>query len=223
MITPIRLRLSNAYLVQGDRPILVDTGSPGDTPAILRALREHGVEPQDLALILHTHGHSDHCGSTADLRHLYPIPTAIHAADAHMLRAGRNDRLIPTSLSARLMRPLIKPTFPAVAADMLIEGELRLDPFGIAGGVIVTPGHTAGSVSVILDDGAAIVGDIMMGGALGGALFPGRPGYHYFAEDLRLVRASIKQLLSLALKVVYVGHGGPLRPEAIAKRFEKDF
>ena len=48
-IIPLKLRISNAYLVLGDRPVLVDTGAPGDTDKILQALRKYGLEPSDLA------------------------------------------------------------------------------------------------------------------------------------------------------------------------------
>ena len=54
-VIQIRLSLSNSLLILGERPILVDTGSPKDGKKLLRKLAQHGV--QDLALILHAHGH----------------------------------------------------------------------------------------------------------------------------------------------------------------------
>jgi hydroxyacylglutathione hydrolase len=62
MIVPIRLSISNAFLVRGERPVLIDTGCPGDTDTLLRALAKEGVAVRDLSLILHTHGHRDHAG-----------------------------------------------------------------------------------------------------------------------------------------------------------------
>ena len=46
-ITRIKLPLANAYLVQGKRPILVDTGAPGDADRIVAALRRAGVAPEE--------------------------------------------------------------------------------------------------------------------------------------------------------------------------------
>jgi glyoxylase-like metal-dependent hydrolase (beta-lactamase superfamily II) len=43
---------------------------------------------------------------------------------------------------------------------------LGLSAFGIEGTVIPTPGHTEGSISVILPRGEAIAGDLLMGGFL---------------------------------------------------------
>ncbi len=61
---------------------------------------------------------------------------------------------------------------------------MRLDEFGCDAVILETPGHTAGSISLITAAGDAIIGDVIMGGYLGGVLFPGKPNYHYFAEDL---------------------------------------
>lgn len=218
-VVPMRLRLSNAYLVRGERPVLVDTGSPGEEKAILRVLARERIDPRSLSLILHTHGHSDHAGSTRELQRLTAAPVAVHAADATMLAAGRNGPLPPTRLKARLIRPLVDRPFPPVAPDITFDRELDLTPFGVDGQVVLTPGHTAGSISVLLEGGEAIVGDVMMGGFMGGRLQPGRPAYHYFAADLAAVRQSIRQLLDRNPSRLYVGHGGPLDPAAVRATF----
>jgi glyoxylase-like metal-dependent hydrolase (beta-lactamase superfamily II) len=81
-IHQLRLSISNAFLIQGDRAILVDTGSPKDGGKILAALAKHDVQENDLSLILLTHGHSDHCGSTRQLKEATSAPVAIHPSDA---------------------------------------------------------------------------------------------------------------------------------------------
>ena len=140
-----------------------------------------------------------------------------------MLQRGRNDAVMPTSLEARLLKPFIdwfvdKP-FEGVSADILIEKEMSLEAFGVRGQIIFTPGHTNGSLSVLVDDRAAIVGDLMRGGYLGGGLFPRLPNYHYFADNLETVKASIGKVMSFSPRLVFVGHGGPLERDAIRKRF----
>lgn len=67
IVHALRLRYSNAYLVVGGQPILIDTGSRGDAPKIVAGCAAAGVKIRDLALILHTHVHSDHFGNTAEL------------------------------------------------------------------------------------------------------------------------------------------------------------
>jgi glyoxylase-like metal-dependent hydrolase (beta-lactamase superfamily II) len=225
-IIPIRLSLSNAYLVKGSKTVIVDTGSPDEAQRILGALRKAGVSLGAVSLILHTHGHSEHCGSTAELQRMGQIPVAIHRRDADMLQRGRNDAVTPTSLEARLLKPfidwLVDKPFEGVSADILIEKEMSLEAFGVRGQIIFTPGHTNGSLSVLVDDRAAIVGDLIRGGYLGGGLFPRVPNYHYFADNLETVKASIRKVMTFSPKLVFVGHGGPLKKEAIWKRFSKD-
>ncbi len=214
-IVPIRLSLSNAYLVRGERAILVDTGSAKDGERILATLRRQGVPDRKLALIVHTHGHGDHCGSTRQLQEVTSAPTAVHQGDAEMLTSGQNRATIARNLTARLLPWLVDASFPPVRPDIIFQGELNLQPFGIAGRIVPTPGHTAGSISVVLDSGEAIVGDLLMGGYLGGILGAGRPNYPYFADDPGQLLASVKELLALGVRRLYVGHGGPLSAERV--------
>jgi glyoxylase-like metal-dependent hydrolase (beta-lactamase superfamily II) len=223
MIVPIKLKISTAFLVKGDPPVLVDSGSPNEAARIVRALEREGVRPGDLALILHTHGHSDHCGSTWELKHDHSSAlAAIHPADAGMMRSGRNGTLRPTRLMGALLIPFVNVPFPALEPDLLMDEAFPLREYGLQGRIVATPGHTAGSVSVVFDDGQAIVGDLIMGGYFGGTLLPGLPDYHYFADDLAQVRESVKKLIDLGVERFHVGHGGPLAYRDVIERFSSD-
>lgn len=219
MIVPIRLSISNAFLVKGERPVLIDTGCPGDTDRLVAALAREGVAVGDLALILHTHGHRDHAGGTARLKTMTAAPTAVHPADADMLRRGANRPLIPANLTGRLIRAYVDRPFPPVEPDLALDEAFDLARYGLAGRVLATPGHTEGSVTVLLDGGEAVAGDLVVGGYLGGLLAPGVPGYPYFLEDLAELRSSVRKLLRHSPSRVYVGHGGPLRGDDVRKRF----
>lgn len=217
MLIPIRLPICNVFLLKGDRPILIDTGRPSDFAAIEYALLTHNVAPAELSLILHTHGHWDHCGSTAEFRRHTTAPVAIHAADAPMMRRGDNGILKPASTFGRLFRRFLDVRFPPLEPDFLIEDEIDLAAFGVSARVVFTPGHTAGSISVLTADGDAIVGDLLMGGYFGGRLRASRPGQHYFAEDAATVRSSIRKVLALAPRAIFPSHGGPLDPQGVAR------
>ena len=79
--------------------------------------------------------------------------------------------------------------------------------------MIYTPGHTIGSVSVLLQTGDAFIGDLAMSG------FPLRlsPGLPIFAEDINRVKESIKLLLQKGAKTFYPGHGKPFSANFISK------
>ncbi|MEM8535272.1 MAG: MBL fold metallo-hydrolase [Chloroflexota bacterium] len=221
-IIPINLQIANAYIVRGKQTIIVDTGGAGKTDTILQVLKKHDIAAKDISLILHTHGHTDHCGSTKELQEHIQAPTTVHHLDADMARSGRNDPLVPTSLEARLIRPFVNQPVPGFEPDVFIDREMSLHEYGVAAKILLTPGHTPGSITLLTDDGKAIVGDLLMGGMLGGTLFPHQPKYHYFADDLAQVQSSLAEVLAHQPLDIYVGHGGPLTISAIYKRFAKD-
>jgi glyoxylase-like metal-dependent hydrolase (beta-lactamase superfamily II) len=223
-ITAINLTIAKAYLVQGARAILIDSGAPGSAPRILRALEQRGVTKQDVSLILLTHAHSDHAGSAAELRATLGAPVAIHAADAAMLRRGDNGAFIPVGLEARMSRRFVDKPFPGLAADLLVDEQTDFSDYGIDGRLLHTPGHSPGSVSLLLPGGQAIVGDILRGGFMGGMVLSGRPSYPYFLYDLDdkdQLHDSIRRVLEAGAQRLHVGHGGPLPRVAVERWFNQ--
>jgi glyoxylase-like metal-dependent hydrolase (beta-lactamase superfamily II) len=219
-VHPLRLKLSNAYLISGERPILVDAGSPGEADRILAAIRNKGVEPHTLALILLTHGHIPVTGSAGEIRRRTGAPIAIHSLDAEMLRMGHNAPLRPTTFIARLAAPIVQaqrgePTHP----DLVLDGPRSLRDFGVDARVIETPGHTPGSISLLLSDGDAVVGDLLMGGFLGGLVRRSVPNVAYFQEDDRDAQRSLRTVLASGARRLWVGHGGPLSSDRVMTRF----
>jgi glyoxylase-like metal-dependent hydrolase (beta-lactamase superfamily II) len=218
-VHPIRLRFSNAYLLVGDhRPVLIDTGSRGDARGIQAACAAAGVELRDLALILHTHVHSDHFGNTAGLAAVAKCSVSYHPKDAILAEQGHNGRLQGVGMRGRILSRLFSNLpFQSRGADLEASEGLRLDEFGVPATILHTPGHTAGSISVLMDSGDAIVGDILMGGYAGGALSPSRPNFHYFADNLSLAMESLDRVLRVSSGRLFVGHGGPLAHEAVLR------
>ena len=106
--------------------------------------------------------------------------------------------------------PLI--TVPATGVDRRLSDEVTsLAEFGIAGKVIPTPGHSPGSVSVLLESGEAFVGDLAMN-RLPLRLSPGLP---IFADDPDQVVQSWRRLLELGVTTVYPAHGKPFSADVM--------
>lgn len=204
MLVRIKGAISNCYLLLGERPVLVDTGAPGDLKHILAALKSHGLEPRQLSLILLTHGHSDHAGSAAELRSRSGRPVAIHAADAELARSGQSGVLAAQTDLGRLIRPFVNEPFPAFEPDIVFRDTFPLEPHGVKGTVVPTPGHTAGSCSVVLASGEALIGDVLRGSMF----WPNRARPHFFCNDPDLNARSIARLAREGLLRCHPGHFG---------------
>ena len=218
-VIQIPLGRANAFVIRGKRPVIVDTGYPGSAPAIIDKLTENGIDPKTVSLILITHGHADHFGSAAALKQLTGAPVAIHRLDAEPMRKGQDSSLNPTGAIGRFFISLMAKRGPAkappVKPEILIEGEMNLNKFGVDGKIIHTPGHTPGSVSVILPGGEVIVGDLIMKGVLRWW----QPNYPLFADNMAQLNKSIKLILQSKPARIFCGHGGPFTPKAVQKRF----
>ncbi len=199
----------------GERPILVDTLEPGNEQRILRVLEQHGLEPKTLALILLTHGHWDHAGSVNGLRDATDVPVALHGNDLGLALAGQAQLRGVTPMGQISAGFFSSRRFAPVKPDIVLDGQESLEQYGVSGRLQPTPGHTTGSVSVMLEDGAALVADLMRGDFI----FENRPTQHFFMDDMSAMRGSIRHLLGLPLTRLYAGHGRPFSFESFQKRF----
>lgn len=209
-VIPLRLKMSNAFLIKGEKLAIIDTGSPNEMPAIVSAIENMGAKIQDLSLIIHTHAHFDHCGCTVDLKNETGASIVIHQSDLGSISKGINSTITPINWFGTILMPLLKKQYNPIQPDIIIEEELDLHPYGIDAVAISTPGHTPGSISVLMDSGEAIVGDLFGGGILLGLFLPGRPRYHHWYSDFNSAKASITNILEHSPSRIFVGHGGPL-------------
>jgi glyoxylase-like metal-dependent hydrolase (beta-lactamase superfamily II) len=210
----IRAGISNSYLVKQEGIILVDSGVSGSSKTILNALSQMCDDPEQLRLIILTHGHDDHIGATNEIVECTGAQVALHRLDVQWLNRGEGVPAPPVTRWARALEPLIN--FPPIASRMaatpievnviLGDDEVSLLPYGVAGRVLHTPGHTEGSVSIMLEDGRAFVGDMVMNG------FPSlrfRPGFPIVAQDKHRLARSWQKLLEAGATLVHPGHGTP--------------
>lgn len=204
MLVRIKGAISNCYLLLGDKPVLVDTGAPGDLKTILSALKKNRVEPQDLALILLTHGHSDHAGCAAELKRRTGARIAIQVGDVPLVRQGRNGMLTPQDTMGRIVRPFVDEQFEGFEPDLIFEEGIALAPYGLRGRVLPTPGHTQGSVSIVLANGEALIGDVLRGSLV----WPNQAREHYFCNNPVANQHSIVRLAREGLLRCHPGHFG---------------
>ncbi|MEU6370230.1 MBL fold metallo-hydrolase [Streptomyces sp. NPDC046931] len=208
----------NAYLLLGRRPVIVDAGTPGSGRRIYDQVAAHGVDPTDVALIVITHGHIDHFGSAAELHRLTGAPVAGHSADIGPFRTGRaREPYLPTGPMGRLMarNKNLHVQAESFEPDVLVHGETGLEDFGITARIMPTPGHTAGSISVLTDEGDLVAGDLVANSFMG--LIPGRPANPPFHDNPLRNLASLREMLALNPTRLHVGHGSPLEPDRVRR------
>lgn len=219
-VIPVPMGAVTAYIIKGEKTILVDTGYRGSENKILNKMYQEGVNPEEVSMILLTHGHDDHFGSAKVLRDKFSAPVAIHKADAENIRKGDNGVLTPTGGFGKFITPLMngmtKSKVKGFEPDVLLQDNFGLGAYGIDGKVISTPGHTPGSISIVLSSGEIIIGDLMM------SFFRKQnPGFPVWANDIDAVKKSINRVVQLSPKIIYASHGGPFSLQSVLQKFGK--
>ncbi len=207
-----RVGYSNTILlVNGPDSILIDTGVKGFLKKIQKMLNQNRLVPEDIKLIILTHTHYDHTGNLYELKKLTGAKVLVHKNEFENLKNGT----IPIPGGQRFLMKLVSDLGKLIApgfaspkpfiADLINEDEFDLNPFGIDGKVVHTPGHSPGSQSVILGN-KIISGDCFMNMNYG-VVFP------HFADNPYLLLQTWQNIFDMGIKEIYPGHGKLLKTE----------
>jgi glyoxylase-like metal-dependent hydrolase (beta-lactamase superfamily II) len=104
--------------------------------------------------------------------------------------------------------------YKGVAPDILIDDEFDLSGYGIAGRIIHTPGHSTSSISIVLDNGEALIGDMVREEE------SGEVGVGPFYEDGQLLLESLKRVAALEPTTIYLSHGSTIDSIALNQIIE---
>jgi glyoxylase-like metal-dependent hydrolase (beta-lactamase superfamily II) len=105
-------------------------------------------------------------------------------------------------------------SFQALSADYLIDKDFSLREFGLDGYVTPTPGHTTGSISIILNNQKALVGDTLF------HLFPNSIIPPFMDEPKNLL-ATWNQLAEKNIQTFYPGHGSPVSRDMLLNQIPR--
>lgn len=169
---------SNIYIFED---VIVDTGTGQNMDYILKSIQEAGKDVDELSLIVNTHNHYDHVGGN----HYFNLKVAMHANDAVALEKGDEDALLATMFGESIEK---------MKVDIKLEEGDKIHDFE----VLLTPGHTSGSIC-LYDGKTLISGDtVFSGGGFGRVDLGG---------DMNEMRKSLERLKKLDIEYLLPGHG----------------
>ncbi len=175
-------RFVYVYMIYGREITLIDSGVASSAGIILEYLRNTGRNPEEISLMILTHGHPDHIGAAKAIKEISGCSVAAHGADRVWIEnpdQQLKDRPVPGFYS--LVKGSVRVDRILNEGDVLyLEPEMHLD-------VLHTPGHSPGSISLWMqEEGVLFSGDAI---TLAGEM----PIY----DDIKSSMASIQRLKAI--------------------------
>ncbi len=177
----------NTFLVTNDKTnegFIIDPGS--NMNGLISFVKKQNVT---IKAIVATHGHVDHVAGVDQLKKEYNVPFYMNELDRELTE------MIPAQAK---MFGIPNPGIPKIDKNLPLSGEIEIA--GLTLGLLHTPGHSRGSVSISIDD-VVFSGDALFNMSIGRTDLPG-------GDHPTLMSSIKKKLFTLPGKtIVYCGHG----------------
>ncbi|MGX2946828.1 MBL fold metallo-hydrolase [Enterococcus alishanensis] len=207
----------NCYVYETKNSLIViDMGMKGFVKEI-EEIKRATNKPVEMLLLTHAHG--DHINGIPQFKKSFPeVPIGISKRDYRLLKGD-------FSLDTDEMPGKIKGGYPKVEMPIdftFDDGEQLADIL-----VIVTPGHTPGSVTFLTPEGFAIAGDAFQSRgrlAVSGDRVNSFPFPAFATWSKETALNSAKKFQHLDLQLLAVGHGDMLEnPDKAIEQAVKEF
>jgi len=202
-ITRIKGGTDNCYIVSnGKNAILFDTASGNNLQQVKDTCSKY-----DMKLIVLSHPHFDHAENAEELSKYFSIPVAYNELDDNIFDDYRSQPLksygivgfVVLKMSLKVLKET-KVTRPE-NRFFLKEGD-TLEDYGFPDiKVIELPGHSRGSIGLVVSDDALLVGD-----ALDNWI---KPGVGHLYTDIEALKKTAEKIRSYGKRTYYFGHGKP--------------
>jgi glyoxylase-like metal-dependent hydrolase (beta-lactamase superfamily II) len=212
---------ANAFVVQFDTNfIMIDTGRKNKWKELQAKLTQIGVNKNNFKALILTHSHYDHVENASKIKNKYGTKIIINKLECEDLKRGRNSKIgfpkIKNSKFKEHFELFINRFFKykPVKPDILTEEAYDLNPLGFKNFWIMrTPGHTPGSMCLVIDNEIVITGDAMIG--IDNKTLP---WYYVSKEDLL---ESWKRILDTGSRLYLPAHGTAVKREVLIENYRK--
>ncbi|MBR5801080.1 MAG: MBL fold metallo-hydrolase [Lachnospiraceae bacterium] len=188
MVTKLKYGNTNTFLLQGKSGyLLVDTDYAGTMPAFYAALKKQNIKVSEILYVLATHYHPDHIGLVSELM---KQGVKLLVADTQCAQIHFSDEIF--SRDKRLNYEPIKEGAATVISCLASRQFLK--DMGIEGEIIATTSHSEDSISLVLDNGVCLVGDLEPVDYLAA-----------YEENVKL-KADWEKVLGYKPKLIYYAH-----------------
>lgn len=210
----------NVYLIKGQSGCIMVDSSFGLAGKKLLRRTEMAMGGKQLQALVLTHTHFDHAGNAALLKKHFKLNIVVHEEEALYLKKGISPLPRGTQFYNKAVMNVVRRVnvpfqhFEAVRGDIVLNERYDFSESGLNSYVIPTPGHTKGSLSVVVDNTIALVGDTLVGYVLG-------HNYPAFADLPDQFAASWAALLDTGCKIFLPTHGGPIKREELQFLLDK--
>ncbi|MGD8506861.1 MAG: MBL fold metallo-hydrolase [Candidatus Bathyarchaeota archaeon] len=185
------------YLVDcRDELALIDAGVSLDISKICRNIKRVSLNLDDISTLFITHAHIDHFGGVHSFRKKYRCKTVAHELDSDAIEkadpnltgsAWYDEDLVPCTVDVKLSGS---------------EGDFSVGNKTFRW--LHTPGHTPGSISILLNTKH---GNVLFAQDLHGPFLP------QFRSNISDWAESMRKLISLDFDILAEGHFGIYRPK----------
>lgn len=195
------------YLIKGEeKATLIDAGAGKGSAVIWENIQKAGVNPEDLAYLILTHGHIDHIGGASFFKERTQCLTVAHELDQEAIESG------DPGLTAASWYGL---SLPSLKVDQVLKAKIEELSLGHKEKLIClhTPGHTPGSISLYIDRQKQRV---LFGQDIHG------PFSKAFGSNLSDWQNSMEELLALKADILCEWHFGIFRtPQKVKSYIEQ--